>query len=111
MSQAAARRLPARFDASVLPDAKPASFPGFIEPCHPTLREEAPSGTCWIHEIKFDGYRMQAHLRNARPAIYTRRAYCAVGKKPAITRRFGSNWRISPESGSGRKRGVDGEET
>jgi hypothetical protein len=34
----------------------------------------------WIHEIKFDGYRTQAHLRNGRPAIYTLRAYCAVGK-------------------------------
>jgi ATP-dependent DNA ligase len=45
----------------------------------------------WIHEIKFDGYRTQAHLRNGRPAIYTLRAYCAVGKKPAITRRLGSN--------------------
>jgi bifunctional non-homologous end joining protein LigD len=29
----------------------------------------------WIHEIKFDGYRTQAHLRNGRPAIYTRRAH------------------------------------
>jgi bifunctional non-homologous end joining protein LigD len=29
----------------------------------------------WIHEIKFDGYRTQAHLHNGRPAIYTRRAY------------------------------------
>jgi hypothetical protein len=32
-------------------------------------------------------------------------------KKPAITRRLGSNWRISLQSGSGRKRGIDGEET
>jgi ATP-dependent DNA ligase len=47
-----------------------AVFPGFIEPCHPTLREEAPSGTRWIHEIKFDGYRTQAHLRSGRPAMY-----------------------------------------
>jgi hypothetical protein len=29
----------------------------------------------WIHESKFDGYRTQAHLRNGRPAIYTRRAH------------------------------------
>ena len=75
---------------------KPLRFPEFVEPCHPTLREQARPGVRWIHEIKFDGYRTQAHLRNGRPAIYTRRAYCAVGKKPAITRRLGSNWRISP---------------
>jgi hypothetical protein len=42
MSRAAAHRSRARFDTSVLPGAKPAPFPGFIEPCHPTLREEAP---------------------------------------------------------------------
>jgi bifunctional non-homologous end joining protein LigD len=47
----------------------------FIEPCLATLRTEAPSGDEWLHELKFDGYRAQAHLigRNAR--IYTRRGY------------------------------------
>jgi bifunctional non-homologous end joining protein LigD len=53
-------------DPSVVPGAKPALFPGFIEPCHPTLREEAPSGERWVHEIKYDGYRVQAHLQNAK---------------------------------------------
>ena len=75
MSRAAANRAPARFDASVVAGVKPAPFPGFVEPSHPTLREEAPSGERWMHEIKFDGYRTQAHLRNGRPAIYTRRGY------------------------------------
>ena len=55
--------------------AKPAPFPGFVEPCHPTLREDAPSGERWVHEIKFDGYRTQAHLRSGRPAMYTRRGH------------------------------------
>jgi bifunctional non-homologous end joining protein LigD len=64
-----------RVDASAVPGARPALSPGFIEPCHPTLRDKAPSGLRWIHEIKFDGYRTQAHLRNKKPAIYTRRAY------------------------------------
>jgi ATP-dependent DNA ligase len=27
----------------------------------------------WIHEIKFEGYRTRAYLRNGCPAIYTRR--------------------------------------
>jgi bifunctional non-homologous end joining protein LigD len=64
-----------RFDGSVLPGAKIASFPAFIEPCHPTLREKAPSGGRWVHEIKFDGYRTQAHLEIGKPAIYTRAGY------------------------------------
>jgi len=46
-----------------------------LEPCHPTLREEAPSGERWVYEIKFDGYRTPAHLRNGCPAIYTRRGH------------------------------------
>ena len=65
----------ARPDARALPGATAAPFPGFIKPCHPTLRDRAPSGERWVHEIKFDGYRAQAHLRQGRPAIYTRRAY------------------------------------
>ena len=91
MTGAAADLAPARSDADVVAGAKPAPFPGFVEPCHPMLREQAPPGVRWIHEVKFDGYGTQAHLRNGCPAIYTRRAYCAVGKKPAITRRLGSN--------------------
>jgi bifunctional non-homologous end joining protein LigD len=75
MSRAAARRSPARFDPSAVPGAKPTPFPGSVEPCHPTLREEAPSGARWIHEIKFDGYRTQAHRQSGRPAIYTRAGY------------------------------------
>src|SRR5919106_6925274 len=62
-------------DPSVVPGATPAAFPGFIEPGHPTLREEAPSGERWVHEIKFDGYRTQAHLQKQQPAIYTRRGH------------------------------------
>ena len=64
-----------RVDPSVAPGAKPAPFPGFLEPCHPTLRQEPPSGGSSVHEIKFDGYRTQAHLRNGEPALYTRRGY------------------------------------
>jgi bifunctional non-homologous end joining protein LigD len=63
-----------RVDPSVVPGARPAPSPGFIKPCRPALREEAPSGGRWIHEIKFDGYRAQAHLRNGQPAVYTRSA-------------------------------------
>jgi bifunctional non-homologous end joining protein LigD len=61
-------------DASVVPGTRPAPPPGFIEPSHP-LREHAPSGERWVHEIKFDGYRTHAQLRDGRPAIFTRRAY------------------------------------
>jgi hypothetical protein len=41
----------------VLPGAKPAPSPGFIEPCDPTLREQAPEGSGWLHEIKITSTR------------------------------------------------------
>ena len=41
-----------------------APFPDFIEPALAASIEKAPSGDRWIHEIKFDGYRVQVHLAN-----------------------------------------------
>jgi bifunctional non-homologous end joining protein LigD len=32
-----------------------------------------PGGERWIHEIKFDGYRVQLHLVNDNIKIFTRR--------------------------------------
>jgi bifunctional non-homologous end joining protein LigD len=64
-----------RSDASLMPGAKRAPFAGFVAPCHPALREKAPSDARWIHEIKLDGYRTQAHLQNGQPTIYTRAGY------------------------------------
>ena len=39
-----------------------APYPGFIEPELATSVDRVPSGARWIHEIKFDGYRVQVHL-------------------------------------------------
>jgi ATP dependent DNA ligase domain len=75
MSRATVHRSPERYVPMELPGAKPAPFPGFVEPCHPTLRQKAPSGGGWLHEIKFDGYRTQAHVPNGGPAIHTRAGY------------------------------------
>jgi bifunctional non-homologous end joining protein LigD len=50
-----------------------ARFPGFIEPALATSIEKTPKGTRWVHEIKFDGYRVQVHLANAHVKVLTRR--------------------------------------
>jgi len=66
-------------DASViaagLRGAKGARIRGFILPCLATLRDKVPSGTNWIHEIKFDGYRLQLHKNENDIRFYTRRGY------------------------------------
>jgi hypothetical protein len=47
-----------------------APFPGFIEPALASPIEKVPSGSRWIHEIKFDGYRVQIHLQRGRENIH-----------------------------------------
>jgi len=48
-------------------------MPGFIEPQLATLRSNPPSGEEWVHEIKFDGYRIQAHISNGEVTLFTRK--------------------------------------
>jgi ATP dependent DNA ligase domain len=61
------------------PRAKPpaggikANYPGFIEPSLATSIDKVPAGERWVHEIKFDGYRVQVHLRDAAVKVFTRR--------------------------------------
>ena len=50
-----------------------ANYPGFIEPALPSPIERVPRGDRWVHEIKFDGYRVQVHLRDAAVKVFTRR--------------------------------------
>src|ERR1700709_1148961 len=50
-----------------------APFPGFIEPALATSIDKVPKGERWIHEIKFDGYRVQLHLANETVKVFTRR--------------------------------------
>jgi ATP-dependent DNA ligase len=37
-------------------------MPGFIKPQLATLKSKAPKGEQWIHEVKYDGYRVQVHV-------------------------------------------------
>jgi bifunctional non-homologous end joining protein LigD len=48
-------------------------YPGFIEPALATSIDKVPKGERWIHEIKFDGYRVQLHLAHEAVTVYTRR--------------------------------------
>jgi bifunctional non-homologous end joining protein LigD len=50
-----------------------APFPGFIQPELASSIEKVPAGARWIHEVKFDGYRVQVHLANEAVKVFTRR--------------------------------------
>jgi bifunctional non-homologous end joining protein LigD len=57
-------------------------LPDFIPPSLATLHSNAPSGADWLHEIKFDGYRIEARLNHGKVRLLTR-------KQLDWTRRFG----------------------
>ena len=65
------RRSSSRFLARVLPGARPGLIQGFVEPSLPTHRDKPPSGPRWLHEIEFDGYRIQAHLKDGDATLFT----------------------------------------
>ena len=52
--------------------AKRTDMPGFIKPQLATLKSKAPVGDQWLHEIKYDGYRVQVHLNAGKKKVYTR---------------------------------------
>jgi hypothetical protein len=56
-----------------IPGARRTELPRYIEPCDPTLREQAPRGSDWVYEIKADGYRAQIHARGSEVTVYSRR--------------------------------------
>ncbi|WP_105400013.1 MULTISPECIES: DNA ligase D [Neorhizobium] len=58
--------------ASKIKGARKAELPDFVEPQLATLVKSAPSGKRWVHEIKLDGYRLQARVENGKVKLLTR---------------------------------------
>jgi bifunctional non-homologous end joining protein LigD len=44
----------------------------YIQPCSPVLARSVPAGDDWQHEIKFDGFRVQAHIIGKTVRLYSR---------------------------------------
>ncbi|QFY60689.1 DNA ligase D [Rhizobium grahamii] len=52
--------------------AHKAEMPDFVEPELAKLKASPPGGEGWIHEIKFDGYRLQIRIENGHVVMLTR---------------------------------------
>ncbi len=52
--------------------AKKAALPDFVPPALASLKPSAPAGKRWLHEIKFDGYRLQARIEGGKARLLTR---------------------------------------
>jgi bifunctional non-homologous end joining protein LigD len=82
-----AKRTQTRFIARMIEGAVPSEMPGFIAPQLATLRSKAPLGSKWLHEIKYDGYRLQIHL-NKGAKIFTRNGHDWTNRFPLIAEAF-----------------------
>jgi bifunctional non-homologous end joining protein LigD len=60
------------------------SLPDFVEPSLASLADKAPDSARWIHEIKFDGYRIQARLEHGKVRLMTRKGLDWTGKFPTV---------------------------
>ncbi|WNV08917.1 DNA ligase D [Tardiphaga sp. 709] len=71
------------------PSAKPvkvAKMPGFVAPQLCTIVERPPSENGWVHEIKFDGYRVQLRVEDDEATLKTRKGLDWTDKFQAIAK-------------------------
>jgi DNA ligase D-like protein (predicted ligase) len=64
----------------------PPALPDWIRPQLTQLVKEAPDGDQWLHEIKFDGFRMHARLDHGEVRLLTRNGLDWTAKYPQIAR-------------------------
>ncbi len=55
-----------------IPRAQKKPLPDFVPPSLATLSAKAPKDSSWVHEIKFDGYRLQARIDGKKISLHTR---------------------------------------
>src|SRR4026208_2279743 len=66
--------------------ARKMAMPDFVSPQLATLVKEAPKGDEWLHELKFDGYRLLCHLHRGSVRLWTRNQKDWTDKFPAVAK-------------------------
>lgn len=61
-------------------------MPEFVSPQLATLVKEAPKGDEWLHELKFDGYRLLCHVQRGHVRLWTRNQKDWTDKFPAVVK-------------------------
>jgi ATP-dependent DNA ligase len=57
---------------------------GVFQPCSPMTAKSVPPGAEWLHEVKFDGYRVQAHKVGSRVVVYSRNGHAITERFPSV---------------------------
>ncbi len=65
---------------------KISKLPAFVEPQLCRLVDQPPSGPGWVHEVKFDGYRMQLRVEDGKAKLLTRKGLDWTRKFAAIAK-------------------------
>ncbi len=76
--------VPERPDPVRIKGARRGALPGFVEPQLASLAGRPPAGDAWVHEIKFDGYRLLARVHRGRVALKTRSGLDWTTKFPTL---------------------------
>ncbi|WP_072392571.1 non-homologous end-joining DNA ligase [Hyphomicrobium sp. CS1GBMeth3] len=77
----------AKHDGSRLLANRPRdAMPAFVPPCLTTLTSTPPDGDNWVHEIKLDGYRLQARVRDGTVQLLTRGGLDWTARFPSIAK-------------------------
>jgi bifunctional non-homologous end joining protein LigD len=59
--------------------------PREYQPCIPTRASQIPTGPDWLHEVKYDGYRLIVQRKGKRVRLFTRNGHDWSGRYPLIT--------------------------
>jgi DNA polymerase-1 len=78
------KRSTTRFLARMVPGARPAPIAGFIAPSMPRPAKAPPRGAEWVHEIRFEGLRLEAQSEPNRLALYHADGNAATKRIPRI---------------------------
>lgn len=68
-----------------IPGARKSAMPEFVSPQLATLVREPPPGDEWLHELKFDGYRMVCHLQRGKARFWSRNGKNWTEKFPNLS--------------------------
>ncbi|MFZ0071967.1 MAG: DNA ligase D [Xanthobacteraceae bacterium] len=77
--------------------ARKGILPPFLEPSQALTAERPPTGDKWVHEIKYDGYRIQARIDGKNIKLLTRKALDWTERFPRLVAalrglQLGSGW-------------------
>jgi len=72
-----------------IPGARKGAMPVGLKPQLATLATAAPAGPEWLHEIKYDGYRLFARIEHGETRLITRSGLDWTAKFPELAHAFG----------------------